>query len=49
MTRRQSSALASRLFAAAAIAADSDTAATLTEITADLINHANGHPTWMEA
>lgn len=47
LTRRQSSALAGK-FAAAVPAADSETAAILADLVADLINHANGHPTWLE-
>lgn len=50
LTRSQSLGLAGRLAAAAGRAADADTAGTLLDVTADLVNHANGHPVpWLAA
>jgi hypothetical protein len=49
LSRRQSASLADRLAAAAPLAADGDTAATLADLVCDLINHHNGHPTWLTA
>lgn len=50
LTRSQSLGLAGRFADAATEAADADTAGTLFDLVADLINHANGHPVpWLTA
>jgi hypothetical protein len=43
-TRRQALGFAGKLAAAAAETTDTDTACTLVDLVADLVNHANGHP-----
>lgn len=47
LTPREAVALADRLAAAADRSADPDTAGTLFDVAGDLVNHANGHPTWL--
>jgi hypothetical protein len=49
LSRRESASLADRLAAAAAQAADRDTAGVLADLVCDLVNHHNGHPTWLTA
>ena len=50
LTRREAVSLADKLSAAVADAADADTAGTLLDLVADLINHANGHPVpWLSS
>jgi hypothetical protein len=44
LARSEALGLADKLSAAATEAADPDTAGTLLDLVADLINHANGHP-----
>ena len=50
LTRREALALAGKLSSALEFGAgDPDTAGMLADLTCDLVNHANGHATWLAA